>query len=179
LSFSLSFDPQAFSYADLVLRSNAIHLSTHVNTSELASGNLGVMAALGAGEKFPAGAHELFELKLASRSSAAPGTYQVGLIDQPIPRGSADPEAAELATAYHPGVLTVALPSLEIAKDGPSIILSWSANAGDFTLQKLEDEFVSPVLWTNILANLQTNGQSISVSLPLGERPAYFRLQKP
>jgi hypothetical protein len=73
----------------------------------------------------------------------------------------------------------VALPALRIDKRGSGLTLSWSEKMNDYSLQTLSGGELPNGTWTNVNAVLQTNGEAVSVTVPLGAQPGYFRLFKP
>jgi predicted RecA/RadA family phage recombinase len=179
LSFSVSFHPAAFSFAGLILGTNGSTLSTTINTSHLTDGRLGVILGLPAGSTFNAGQRELIKVSLTALANAKPGGYPLTLADQPVLRSISSQWATELSAEYAPATLIVALPALRIDKRGSGLTLSWSEKMNDYSLQTLSGGELPNGTWTNVNAVLQTNGEAVSVTVPLGAQPGYFRLFKP
>jgi subtilisin-like proprotein convertase family protein len=68
-------------------------------------------------------------------------------------------------------------PVLHISQVGGDVQLSWPLSAADYTLQA-SPGLNNPVAWTNAMAILSTNGNSITASVPLISTSDFFRLKK-
>jgi hypothetical protein len=109
LGFSLNFDPAVLSNPVAALGSGAAGASLNTNTTQAASGKLGVALALPAGQIFAAGTRQLVVVTF----NAAPGTTatstEVGFGDQPIAREVASATATALAATWTAGTVTIIL----------------------------------------------------------------------
>lgn len=104
--FSLGFDALALNYQSITMGSNAGNASVNVNSSRLASGQIGFTVGLPSGQTFGTGARHLLNVTFRITSAAA-GTYPITFLDQPVAREVVDAGASSLATGYSPGLVTV------------------------------------------------------------------------
>jgi len=176
LGFSLSFDTNAFSYVGASLGSGATGASFVPNPNHAASGQIGFVMMLGAGNSFAAGSRELVKVSLRALPSAA-GNYTLALGDAPVPRDVADTNAVSVNTAYVNGKVTVnPLPSLTLQESGQDIVVSWPLWATNFTLQTTAPTLGPSATWTNVtLIPVITNGQN-TVTVPTSSSAQFYRL---
>ncbi|HLX95899.1 MAG TPA: hypothetical protein VKU37_09150 [Verrucomicrobiae bacterium] len=52
----------------------------------------------------------------------------------------------------------------------------WPSSAAGYQLQSTTN-LVSPVVWLNVTQTLSTNGNTISVLMPVSRSPQFFRLK--
>ena len=177
LGFSVSYDPAKFAYTGTVLGAGATGAVLNVNTSQLASGKVGVALALPIGNSFAAGVRELARINLLPTSTAI-GSIPVTFSNYPISCVVSDPLANELTAQYVTGSITVnPLPTLLIAPAGENVTLTWPEWAATFSLQAEEGAVAGN--WTNVVAPLQTNNGNIILSVPVAGQTKYFRLHTP
>jgi hypothetical protein len=70
-------------------------------------------------------------------------------------------------------------PSLHIAVSGNEVVLAWPNWARDFKLQVSEGHLPGSGAWTNIVTSPTTNGNSLTVVVPVGSEAQFFRLTYP
>jgi hypothetical protein len=71
-----------------------------------------------------------------------------------------------------------AAPGLNYSHNAGGLTLSWPVWAADFTLQSATS-LTPRVTWTNVPVTLQTNGDTIEVTVPPPDEQAFFRLYHP
>ena len=74
-------------------------------------------------------------------------------------------------------LITSLLPQLSISLTGPNALVSWSTSATGFQLQSNTNLNWAPG-WSNVVQTPSTNGNIISVTLPLSGRQQFFRLKQ-
>lgn len=150
------------------------------NSSQTTLGRLGVLVALPAGGELPAGSTEVLTVNLIA---AQPGVFTFSLGDQQVSRSVSDSLAAELPASHFGTTLKVLpmnpIPSLAIERATNEVILSWPLWASDFGLQMTEPGNGPQGPWTHAPGLAETNGQILSVILPIESQPKYFRLFRP
>ena len=100
LGLSVTFDPTKLTYiSPAILGSDAAGVVLNVNTSQVASGRLGIAMAQPAGSAFAAGTRHLVTLNFNVAVNAS-GSTTIGFGDQPIPREISDPDVNILEAAY-------------------------------------------------------------------------------
>jgi hypothetical protein len=177
VGFSLNFDPALLKYGSVAKGSAAGSATIDINTNQAASGVLGVLLALPAGNNFTAGAQEITRITFTALNSSTNDTLTFS--DQPVVRGVSDPLANELSANYASASVTInPIPALNITVTNGNATLSWPAWAAGFALQAAGGTLPAAG-WTNVLNPAQTNGSDISVSLPIPGHGEYFRLQHP
>ncbi len=176
LQFSVSFDPAKFSYAGSSLGSNATSATIFVNSSQIATGKVGIAMALPPGNTFTAGIRQIVNINLAP-TAAGVGTNTVSFADQPIAQVVSNPNANEIGIGFVAGTVTVVeLPLLSITHSGNNVELSWPTWAADFSLQSFTN-VVPTGSWSNVVVGLQTNGSNFVVSLAATNQTRFFRLR--
>lgn len=176
LGFSLQFDPAVLKYAGVIKGSAASSATMDVNSNQVAAGTVGVLLALPAGNNFSSGAQEIAKVSFIALVSAT--NNSVSFADAPVLRAISDPLANELSANYSSGTLTINPPPvLGINLTDTNVLLSWPVWATGFSLQAAGESFTPA--WTNFSGAPQTNGNNISVLVPLNDPGAFFRLQHP
>jgi hypothetical protein len=177
VGFSLNFDPALLKYGSVAKGSATGSATLDINTNQAASGVLGVLLALPAGNNFTAGAQEITRITFTALNSSTNDT--LAFSDQPVVRGISDPLANELSANYASASVTInPTPALNITVTNGNATLSWPGWAAGFALQAAGGTLPTAG-WTNVLNPAQTNGSDISVSLPIPGHGEYFRLQHP
>ncbi len=108
LSFSLSFDPAQLSYLSAATGSGASGAALLVNANQAASGRVGILLALPAGQALPSGARQVVVVSFAVAASGAADATEIGFSNQPVSSAVADINANRLATSWTGGVFTLA-----------------------------------------------------------------------
>lgn len=182
LGFTVNFNPSAFAFSGVSLGSDAAGASLIANVSQVSAGRLGVAIALPIGDSFGAGSREMVQVSLVASPNVV-GPFPVTLSDQLVTRCVSDALANELLVNYVNGTLTInpinPNPELVIMRSSTNVVLTWPLWAADFTLQALEATTDWQAGWTNISTALQTNGSSVSATLPIAMEPRFFRLFHP
>jgi hypothetical protein len=179
LGFSIVFDPAALTYTSASLGSNAGSSTLNINTSQAASGILGVVMARNSNGTFPAGTNEILKLGFRANSSAT-GSVNVALSSVLVPREISDANANNLGATFSDGAITInPQPALTITGSNGNVILSWPQWAGDFKLQEAGSALDSAGSWTNVPATLTTNNNQINVTVPASAGSRFYRLRSP
>jgi hypothetical protein len=182
LGFTLSFDPAALTFNNVNLGSNMGGASLTANTTQSATGRLGLVLGLSTGNSFGVGSRELVEVTFTASSNVT-GDFPITLTDQLVTRCVSDTLAGELPAEYIGGMIAInslhPAPTLAIGQSGTNIVLSWPLWAWEFSLQTLalNDSWTDG--WTNAPAQWQTNGAVISLTLPIAPEARFFRLFHP
>jgi hypothetical protein len=177
LSGSISFDPALGTFLGGALGSDASGATLYLNTSQAASGRLGFALAFGPGTVLVAGNKELARLNF--RASAA-GTFNTVFGDEPVPREISDAFANPLSVSFLSGsVLINSPPLLTITQANQVIALSWPLWASNFILQQASGELLPQADWTTVTVQPVVSGNENSLSLPVTNSPAFFRLFHP
>jgi hypothetical protein len=114
LSFSLSFDTQQVTYASVDLGSGAADGLLIPNTSQTASGRIGVTMQLPLGETFAPGTQEVVRVTFGSAIvSGTPVVTPINFTNSPINRVVFDAQGGKLATNFINGSVTLALSDFE------------------------------------------------------------------
>ena len=113
LGFSLSFDPQELVYASTTLSTNASGASLLLNTSQAASGKVGIAVALPSEATFAPGTKDLVHVTFNSPVSTNGVVAAIAFADQPTARQVSDPEAQPLPATYSGGTVTLSASDLE------------------------------------------------------------------
>ncbi len=74
-------------------------------------------------------------------------------------------------------ITSLASPQLTIALAGTNATISWPSSAAGFQLQSATDLTASTV-WSSVTQTPSTNGNTISVLMPVSSGRQFFRLQK-
>jgi len=176
LSFSLAFDPAAVSLAGASIGSGATGALLNVNSNQAANGQIGCALALPPGNSFAAGAQQLAVLNFASVSYSNHTTLAFG--NSPVGQGLADTNANPLPASFQNGTLAVGglpWPQLNSVQAGNSLVLSWPASATGFNL-----ETASAVdgNWSVVAGTPVITGGTVTLTVPLSTRAAYYRLHR-
>ncbi|PWU10250.1 MAG: hypothetical protein C5B50_25900, partial [Verrucomicrobia bacterium] len=125
--------------------------------------------------------HDLYE-QLSAAVTSRWGDYTTTSVDAANPNSfwtiqmySSD---GETWTTQITQLITTPQPVLGIQKAGTNVLLSWQAGATGYQLQSATN-FHSPVAWTNVTQLQFTNGNQLSVTVPISGNAKYFRLQHP
>lgn len=176
VGFSVNFDPMLLKYVSATKGSAAGSATLLVNTNQAASGTLGVLLALQAGNTFTNGTQAEIA-RLTFNALDATTNANVTLLNGPVLLAISDPAANELPAIYTNSVLTVnPPPTLSASINGTNAALSWPAWGTGFNLLATDD-LTHP--WTNVVYTAQTNGSNITLTLPMAGEGGYFRLQHP
>jgi hypothetical protein len=175
VGFSLNFNPAQATFTSAVLGTDAGGAVLNVNSSQAASGRVGLALALNPGSSFIAGAREVVRLNFAGAPSFS-GVFQLAYGDLPVPREIADVTAVALPALYVSGTVTnYPGPILQIARTGQNALLSWTPWATNFMLQQSEDLRSSGSIWSNVPV---APGQT-SIAVPLSLTNRFYRLSSP
>jgi hypothetical protein len=177
VGFSASFNTNILKYVSTAKGSAASSATLLVNTNLAASGTVGVMVALQAGNNFTNGAQqEIARMIFTALNPTTNGA--VTFASGPVLSAVSDPFANELAANYSNNLLTInPPPALAAALAGTNVTFSWPAWGTGFNVQGTRD--LVPAAWTNIPVTGQTNGTDIIITVPLNDQGGYFRLQHP
>lgn len=74
-------------------------------------------------------------------------------------------------------ITSPALPQLSIALAGTNATISWPGSAAGYQLQSAPS-LVPPVVWSSVTQTPSTNGNTISVLMPVSSSHQFFRLEK-
>jgi hypothetical protein len=161
LGFSLSFDPA---------------VATFVGGS-LGSGASGATLYLRPGSTLPAGNQQLVRLTFQAGSS---GTFTPAFADQPVSREISDASANPLPASYVNGSIGInPPPSLDIAQGDQVVSLSWPLWASNFTLQQATGNLFASPNWATLPVVVSLTNNQTSVTLPVTNSAAFYRLFHP
>lgn len=110
IAFSVNFDPGLLTFLNAGLGADATAATLHVNDRLKASGRVGIVMALPAGQTFSANGHELVTLAFA----VAPNTTAVTTItfdDAVVMREAVDAAAADLPAVWAAAAITIQSPT--------------------------------------------------------------------
>jgi hypothetical protein len=176
VGFSVNFDPTILKYSSAAKGGAAASATMNVNTNQVASGHVGVLLALTAGNNFATGPQEIVKLNFTALNSAT--NNAVAFSGQPVLLAISDPSANELSANYtNSAVIINPPPNLVITLTNGNATLSWPTWATGFNLQSTIA--LLPSSWTNVPTTTQTNGSDVSVTVPVPDEGSYFRLQHP
>ena len=177
LGFGLAFDPALVSFVGAALGNDVAGATLILNTSQVGTGQLGVVLALPTGGTLAAGTREILSVTVQA-APAATGSSSAAITDQPVLREISDAAANALPASYFGGTITLhpVLPTLNIAVSGGNVVLYWPAWAAEFNLQTTGDTPLAFGNWTNVASAVQTNGGNILVPLPISDGAGFFRL---
>jgi len=177
LGFTINFDATKFSYAGASLGSAAGSATLNVNSSQSASGQVGLVLSLPTEAVFAAGVREVAKVTLTPTASAV-GSNPVGFTHDLVACVVSDPLADELTADFLAGTVSVnPLPTLLITRSGDSVTLTWPVWAADFALQSADGDVSGG--WANVGAAGQTNGGNLVLTLPVIGDTKFFRLRRP
>jgi hypothetical protein len=177
LGFSLTFDAARFAYLGAVRGTSSSSATLHLNTTQAASGRVGVALALSSGV-FPAGSREMVKVTLRALPDAVAGASRVEFADAPVPREISDPGAMPLASTYTGGTITVRpLPALGIVSHDGDVMLTWPSWATSFNLQANSRPVASG--WTNAAVTPVIVGENYQAIVPAQDGTLFYRLVRP
>jgi hypothetical protein len=157
----------------------AASANLNVNASLASSGRVGLVLALPTGTTYLDGDHEILRATFVALNSVE-GNYPVNLGDYPVWRAVSDDGAQELESAYvNAQVLVHPTPTLNISNVGTNVVLTWPSWAANFALQSADAASGSALIWSNTAFLGETNGGTVSVTLPRASLSKYFRLFHP
>lgn len=107
ISFSLTFDSTVLSNPQAVLGSDATGASINVNSGQTASGRLGLIVALPAGQAFNAGVRRIFAVTFTVAANTNANTTPIGFGNQPVAQEIASASAATLVASFTAGTVTI------------------------------------------------------------------------
>jgi hypothetical protein len=113
LSFSVNFDPAVLTFEDAIAGSGATDGLLFANTNLLASGRIGLIAALPAGAVFGEGPQEVVNLIFHAASILAPVSTPVTLGNLPTLSQLSDVDVVSLAANYVSGMVNIAAADFE------------------------------------------------------------------
>lgn len=178
VGLSFAFDPSAFEFLGASPGSGASGAILNVNSSQAASGRVGFVLALGAGNGFAAGDRELVKLNFRALSQN-PGEQTVSFSDQPVPRDLCDAKAESLDAEYVSATIVVnPVPSLRIEQSDDHVTLAWPLWASDFLLEESEEGSLEPAVWTEVPGTPKANGDENTITVPVNGTK-FFRLHRP
>jgi hypothetical protein len=106
LSFSLNFDPAQLQFVSAATGSGATGALFNANSSQAASGRVGLALALPAGQVIAPGLRSIIVVTFDAPSSGADASTRISFGDQPLPREISDARANLLPADYITGVVT-------------------------------------------------------------------------
>lgn len=117
-SFTLDFNPAHLAISSVSLGSGAAGATLITNTTQLASGKLGIVVLKSAGMTFPAGTNELLLLGVQALGSALPGNSPLTFSSTPVRQEVTDTNADVLSyVAYVAGFVPVVTPGAAVEGD--------------------------------------------------------------
>jgi hypothetical protein len=182
LGFSVNFDPTVLTLLGADPGSGAGGATLNVNTSNAASGTVGVALAMSTGSQFAAGTQEVVKLTFMIAASATDKTL-VSFASQPVIREVANALAETLPTTYVNGSVSItpllggAGPLLTFGQTNGGLVLSWPASATGFVLESTGD--LTSTNWSGVSATAVTNATDITVLIAPTNSGQYFRLRHP
>lgn len=115
LQFSLNYIPAVLTYASVELGTNFAEATLFVNTSQTASGRVGIILALPTGATMPPGVQQVVRVTFntAVRTSTSPLTSPVSFGDAPTVRQLVNAQAATVSANYLQAIITLTTSILE------------------------------------------------------------------
>ncbi|HVV70888.1 MAG TPA: hypothetical protein VHI52_05200, partial [Verrucomicrobiae bacterium] len=111
-------------------------------------------------------------------TAGAANSSPLALTDSLAIRQVVDASANALAADFVNGSVVVnPTPSLNIARDGQNVTLSWPLWATNFTLQEADAPLTSTVVFTNAAVVPSVNGGQVTVTVPASGAARLYRLQ--
>jgi hypothetical protein len=182
IGFTLGFDSAALGFASVAFGADTASATLQANQLQVAAGRLGLTLSLPTGTTFSPGTREILRVTFSASGTSA-GTFPITINDQIVIRCVSDMFAEELPVSFVNGALTVdpllINPLISITQTGTSVVLSWPLGAANFTLQSLAATNGLAGNWTDTPATMQTNGDTVIVTLPLTNQSRFFRLVYP
>jgi len=105
--FSLNYDPTALSFVSAMVGSGAAGATLFVNTAQAASGRIGVVLALPAGQGLQAGARRIATVRFNIATGSSANTTPVSFGDQIVLRQIANVNADAVTASYVNAVVTI------------------------------------------------------------------------
>ncbi len=171
LSFSVSFDRAWLQFVGATLGRGASGAKLLVNTSQAATGKVGIALALGAGSTFPAGTQQIVRIQFATAFVAASVTTPLTFSGQPIARQISDSQAQPIPGNYFNGNLTITVPPHALRLTTPFLSASntLGLTIGNFDGSPVTTERLSKIKIraTTNLAQSLTNWTQVTNSLTL------------
>ena len=106
------------------------------------------------------------------------GSSALSFGDMPVWREVSSTQAEPLATVYESGTISATgeVPTLEISTSGSVIKLSWPLGQSTYVLERTPG--VANGVWSGVTGQRTTNASNVSVTVPLENAPAFFRLRR-
>ena len=174
LGFSLTFDPAKVRFAGSSLGSGATGASLIANTNNAAAGVVGFVAGFAPPTVFAAGTQQILQLNFSSVLYS--NTAALGFGDAPVVRQVSDANANALSATFQGTTFAAAgaaWPALTVQQGPNSLGISWPASAAGFELE------TTPVLggaWSPVAGAVVTNGDVVTLTLPILPAGGFFRL---
>ncbi len=132
LSGSLTFDTTKLSFVSATLATVPPGASLNVNTTQLGSGQVGLIFDLPANQALQAGTRHLVNVTLSALQAAAPGPSLMTFSDSPIARKLVDTGGGDLPATFAQGTVTIALSQILEADTSPRPNGSGSVSLADW-----------------------------------------------
>ncbi len=142
VAFSLSFNPLVFTAPIVSLGQGANGATLVADTSQAASGRLGITLTYPSGQSFTTGTQQLITVSANVPANAPLGTTQIAFADQPVIRAILDGSANSLPATYTPA-------SLNVIQSNPNPVLigltpaTRTLGGAGFSLSVIGQNFVS------------------------------------
>jgi hypothetical protein len=173
IGVSLNFDPTVLRYVGVSGVASTANIN--VNASQAAAGRVGVLLVLPTGSTFSDNDRQIARVTFVALASVE-GEYPISLDDYPVRRSVSDAYARELEATYSNAQVVIRpTPTLNISNDGTNVVVTWPAWATGFMLQTAESLGPAPQ-WSDLSSSTQTDGTTVSVTLPRTTALKYFRL---
>jgi hypothetical protein len=180
LGFNVTFDPAVLSFTGASLGSGATGAALNVNDQQAGSGTIGLALALPTGSAFAAQTQEVVRLHFVVASSAAGNTI-ISFAGQPVTPEVVDAAATPVASTYVAGKLAIVSqngsPMLTFTQTDGGLALSWPASASGFNLESSDS--LTSTNWNGVGLTSVTNATDISVTVPISDGQAFYRLRHP
>jgi len=177
LGFSIQFDPKRLVFQKAALETGSPGVVLNLNDTEASLGRLAAAVARPSGKTFDPKAQNVLTLEFRA-IAPAPEAALVSLTDNPVPCEISSAGASRLSGSFLAGTVTISdgpLVNAELNADG--LKLSWPSWADSFVPESTP---IGPTPgWQEIVASRLTNSTSVSVQLPLPDKPTFFRLREP
>ena len=170
LGFSLTFNPGTVRFVGSSLGAGAPGAYLIPNTNNAAAGVVGFLVGYQPPTVFAAGTQQILKLNFASVLYS--NNVALGFGDAPIVRQVSDANANALSASFQ-GTTFAAWQALTVRQGRNSMVLSWPASAAGFELE------TSPVLggaWSPVAGAVVTNGDGVTLTLPILPAGGFFRL---
>ena len=175
LGFSVGYDASRLTLKRVTLGSGAAGATVNVNTNT--TGRVSMAILFEGGGTFRLGRQEVALLEF-STGLGFEGSSALSFGDMPVWREVSSTQAEPLATTYESGAISAnaGVPTLEISPSGSVIKLSWPLGQSTYVLEKTPG--VASGAWSGVTGQRSTNASTVSVTVPLGNAPAFFRLRR-